>query len=202
VLEGSHGGTARAHGARRLLRCAAAIGLLAVLGALGAWAQDEGPGEYPHKATFLAQFPNFIEWPESAFAEPKSSFLICVFGNFSFGTSLAQATANGSFHGRKLEVRWMKRITDVRACQILFVSRSEAGRYGPVLGAARNAGILTVGETRDFLGAGGAICFSYDADILRFEVNLAATKEARLTISARLLALAKHVWERPEGARG
>lgn len=187
---------------RRVLARAAAVGMLVVLGVLGSAAQDEGPGEYPHKATFLAQFPNFIEWPDSAFAEPKSAFLICVFGNFSFGTSLAQATANGTFHGRKVEVRWVRKMPDVRACQILFVSRSELGRYGQVLGAARNAGILTVGETPHFLEAGGAISFSYDADILRFEVNLAATKEARLTISPRLLALAKRVWERPEDARG
>jgi hypothetical protein len=177
-------------------------GALAVVGALGGGAQYEEAGGYPHKATFLAQFPNFIEWPDSAFAGPKSSFLICVFGDFNFGTSLAQATAKSSFHGRKLEVRWVRKMPDVRACQILFVSQSEVGRYGQVLGAARNAGILTVGETPHFLEAGGAICFSYDADILRFEVNLAATKEAGLTISARLLALAKRVWERPEDARG
>lgn len=176
--------------------------MLGLLGAVGGAAQYEESGEYPHKATFLAQFPNFIEWPDSAFAQPKSPFLICVFGDFSFGTSLAKATSKGSIHGRKLEVRWVKKMPDVRACQILFVSRSEAGRYGQVLGVVRNTGVLTVGETPQFLGAGGAICFSYEADTLRFEVNMAATKEARLTISARLLALAKRVWERAEDARG
>src|SRR5271170_1412072 len=97
---------------RRVLACAVAVGMMAALGVSGVAAQYEESGEYRHKAMFLAQFPNFIEWPESAFAQPKSSFLICVFGDFSFGTSLAQATSNSSIHGRKLEVRWVKKIAD------------------------------------------------------------------------------------------
>jgi hypothetical protein len=186
---------------RRVLARAAAVGMLVALGVLGSAAQDEGPGEYPHKATFLAQFPDFIEWPDSAFAEPKSSFLICVFGNFSFGTSLAQATANGTFHGRKLEVRWVRKMPDVRACQILFVSRSELGRYGQVLGAAHNAGILTVGETPHFLEAGGAISFSFEKEALQFEVNLAAVSGAGLKVSSRLLSLARRVVNLPQVAK-
>jgi hypothetical protein len=173
-----------------------------MLGAVSIAAQSLGSAEYHSKATFLSQFPNFIEWPESAFATAKNPFLICVFGDFAFGTSLAEATRGETFHGRKLEVRWVRKITEVRVCQILFVSQSEAGRYAPVLAAAGKGQILTVGETPDFLEAGGAVGFSFEQEALRFEVNLAAASGAGLKMSSRLLALARRVVNLPEAAKG
>jgi len=176
------------------------MGLLAGAGLLQG--QSSRSTEYQNKAAFLSQFPNFIEWPDSVFAAAKSPFAICVFGDFSFGTSLAEATRSETFHGRKLEVRWVRKMPEVRACQILFVSRSESGRYAPLLGAVMNAQVLTVGETPDFLQAGGAVCFSLDKETLQFEVNLAAASGAGLKVSSRLLALARRVVNAPDGTKG
>jgi hypothetical protein len=165
-------------------------------------AQVMASTEYQDKAAFLSQFPNFIEWPDGAFPAPKSPFVICVFGDFSFGTSLAEATRTETFHGRKLEVRWARKIPELRACQILFVSRSETARYGQLLAAVVNQRVLTVGETSDFLKAGGAVCFSFEKDALQFEVNLTAASGAGLKMSSRLLALARRVVNVPEAAKG
>jgi hypothetical protein len=49
-------------------------------------AQGMASTEFQDQAAFLAQFPNFIEWPDDAFPAPKSPFVICVFGDFSFGS--------------------------------------------------------------------------------------------------------------------
>jgi len=165
-------------------------------------AQGMASTEFQDKAAFLSQFPNFIEWPDAAFPAPKSPFVICVFGDFSFGTSLAEATRKETFHGRKLEVRWVKKIPELAACQILFVSRSEAARYRQVLAAVVNQRVLTVGETSNFLKFGGAVYFSFDDDTLHFEVNLAAASGAGLKMSSRLLALARRVVNVPEAAKG
>jgi YfiR/HmsC-like len=173
-----------------------------ILSVVSIVAQSSAPTEYQNKAVFLSQFPNFIEWPDSAFSSVTSPFLICVFGDFKFGTSLAEATRSERFHGRKLEVRWLRKIPEVRACQILFVSRSEAARYGQVLAAVANTQILTVGETSDFLKAGGTVCFSFEKEALQFEVNLWAASGAGLKVSSRLLALAKRVVNLPEAAKG
>jgi len=180
----------------------ASICLCLVLRSESIAAQETASAEYQVKAEFLSQFPNFVEWPDSAFAAAKSPFAICVFGDFSFGTSLAGATRKETFHGRKLEVRWVRRTPDLRACQILFVSRSEAARYGQVLAAIANQQVLTVGETSDFLRAGGALCFSFEKDVLQFEVNLAAASGAGLKMNSRLLALAKRVVNFPEASKG
>jgi hypothetical protein len=165
-------------------------------------AQTAASTEYQNKAAFLAQFPNFVEWPIDASQTAQTSLQICVYGDFSFGTSLAESTRGTTVHGRKLEVRWVRKLPEIRTCQILFVSRSEHARYGQVLAAVANSGVLTVGETAGFLEAGGAICFSYDRELLQFEVNLAAAHDARLKMSAQLLGLAKRVMNPAEAAKG
>ena len=181
----------------------AALAGLLMLGMSGSIAaQAVASTEYQNKAAFLAQFPNFVEWPMDASQTAQSSFQICVYGTFDFGTALAEATRGTTVRGRKLEVRWVRKPPELRSCQILFVSHSEHARYGQVLAAIANSGVLTVGETTGFLEAGGAICFSYDRELLQFEVNLAAAHDARLKMSAQLLSLARRVMNSPEGAKG
>ena len=160
------------------------------------WPQDSQEiktAEYRAKATFLANFPYFVEWPGEAFSSVQAPLLICVDGEFSFGPMLAETTGSVSLHGRRIEVRWVRKEEELRTCHILFVSRSEAKRYGIVLARVRGASILTVGETPDFLANGGAVSFSLQQGALQFEVNLGAADEAHLKISSKMLALAKHV---------
>jgi uncharacterized protein DUF4154 len=164
-------------------------------------APEEHVDEYSAKATFLAAFPNFVEWPSDAFPSERAPLLLCVFGDFSFGTSLAERTRGTLIHGRRVEVRWARKEKDLRTCQILFVSRSEAKRYERVFKAVEGASVLTVGETPDFLPSGGAIDFLVAEDRLQFEVNVRAATDAHLRISANMLALARHVITRTESTK-
>jgi len=156
---------------------------------------------YQAKASFLAAFPRFVEWPPDAFSAEQSPLLLCVFGDFSFGASLAEATRGTSIRGRRLEVRWAHKEQDLRACHILFVSRSEGNRYGRIFKSIQGANVLTVGETPDFLASGGAIDFLIAEDRLQFEVNIGAASDAHLRISSNMLALARHVITRTEAAK-
>jgi hypothetical protein len=158
--------------------------------------------EYRTKATFLATFPSFIDWPEDAFPAGTSPFLVCVVGDFQFGTSLAEFTRSSFPHGRRVEVRWVHKDSELRECHILFVSRSEAKRYAKVLQLVQGADVLTVGETSDFLSAGGALSFAFQNESLQFEVNLPAARDAHLRVSSKLLALARRVVGRPETTKG
>lgn len=164
-------------------------------------ADDAKASEYRAKASFLAAFPNFIEWPESVFPSQQTPLLLCVFGDFSFGTSLAEMTRASSIRGRRVEVRWARKDQELRACQILFVSHSESKRYEKIFKAIEGASVLTVGETPDFLSSGGAIDFLVEEDKLQFEVSMVAAQEAHLHISSNMLALARHVITRQEAAK-
>jgi hypothetical protein len=163
-------------------------------------AQDPRTAEYRSKANYLTTFPSFVDWPDAAFPSPQARFLICVRGDYPFGTTLAVLARDASPHGRSIEVRWVHKDQDLRSCQIVFVSRSESKRYATLLQALNGAGVLTVGETGDFLAAGGAISFSLTGDSLRFEVNLIAAENAHLKISSRLLTLAWRVLKQGGGS--
>jgi len=149
--------------------------------------------EYPAKANYLANFSSFVEWPQEALASEKAPFLICVFGDFPFGTSLAEITRGTTVHDRPVEIRWIRKPQELSSCQILFVSRSERKRYKQALDVVRGRTVLTVGETPEFLGAGGILSFSSQQGAVQFDVNLEAANKAHLKISSRLLALARRV---------
>ena len=116
-------------------------------------------------------------------------------------TFLAQLARSSSAHGRREEVRWIHKDEELRNCQIAFISRSETKRYTKLLQTVEGTGVLTVGETPDFLAAGGIISFTFENEALQFEVNLLAADHARVKISSRLLALARRIVHRTEGAK-
>jgi hypothetical protein len=178
----------------------AAVCLLAGV-ALPLAAQESSVAEYRSKAKILATFPSFIDWPESSFPTTDSPFLMCVRGDFSFGTSLAERARGASPQGRRVDVKWVHKDQELRSCHVLFVSRSESKNYAKLLQAVEGAGVLTVGETPDFLAAGGIISFAVEREALQFEVNLVAADKARLKISSRLLGLARRVVNRNAGGK-
>ena len=130
--------------------------------ALPLCAQESTAAEYRNKANFLATFPSFVDWPDAVFSSEQSPLVICVRGDFSFGTFLAQLARNSSAHGRREEIRWVHKDQELRNCQIAFISRSEANRYAKLLQTVEGTGVLTVGETPDFLAAGGIIGFTVE----------------------------------------
>jgi hypothetical protein len=157
--------------------------------------------EYQAKANFLSKFPIFIEWPENALPLGPAPFLICVFGDFPFGTLLAEKTRGTTAHERRVESRWVHHEQELRSCQILFVSRSDQKRYSQVLEAVRGLSVLTVGETTEFLDAGGIVSFVMLQDTLQFDVNLGEANRVHLRISSQMLALARRVVNKMEAAK-
>ena len=81
----------------------------------------------------------------------------------------------------------------MRDCQILFLGKAQGKRIPMLVAGLRNAPVLTVGETEDFLGAGGMVCFLLKENKIRFAVNLDAAEAAGLKIGSRLLVLAQSV---------
>ena len=98
-----------------LLRVGTALSL--PLPPLSLPAQFPTASEYRAKANYLANFPSFVEWPQEALASEKAPFLICVFGDFPFGTSLAKITRGRSVHDRRVEIRWIRKPQQLPSCR-------------------------------------------------------------------------------------
>jgi len=180
---------------RTALVWAAALSLLLTPGN----AQQDELSEYQLKAAFIYNFAKFVEWPADAFPEGGAPLRICVLGENPFGNELLQTVNGKKVNGHPLVVVPVLESHQARGCHVLFLSRAERKRIPQTLEALRNSSTLTVGESDDFMRAGGVINFVLEGGKVRFEVSLRASEQARLKISSKLLSLARTVWAFPEG---
>ena len=149
--------------------------------------------EYLIKAGFIYNFANLMQWPANTFSNPDSPIVIGVLGTDTSGGILDEVLAGKRVNGRPFAVKHLKRGVDLKGCNIVFVSASETAHLDEILHLLRNLPILTIGETPSFAQRGGIINFIVVDDKIRFEVNVEAAKQADISISSRLLALAKIV---------
>jgi hypothetical protein len=151
------------------------------------------PAEYQVKALFLFNFTRFVEWPKSAFPEPRSPLIIGVLGKDPFGSNLDDVVRGEAKDGRPLLVRRFRRVEEVGDCHILFVSTSEADRLPQTFEALKGRSILTVSDDADFARRGGMIHLMNNQNHIQLRINLAAAEAAGLTLSSNLLRPAEVV---------
>jgi len=169
-----------------------------ILPSLGfdAQAQDSsGSSEYLIKAGFIYNFANLVQWPANAFSQPDSPIVIGILGEDPFGTILDRVLAGKRVNGRAFLVKRLKSVLDLKECHIVFVSSSELTHLAEAIHSVKGMPILTIGEIPGFARRGGVINLVLEDNKVHFEVNVEAAKEADLTISSRLLALARIVQE-------
>jgi hypothetical protein len=143
--------------------------------------------EYKVKAAFLLNFTKFIEWPASQDTDAGAPFTICVLGENPFGPVLDQIIEGETVNGHKLAVRRIGP-SEVKSCKVVYVARNEKN-----LPKIIEPVVLTVGEGDEFLRDGGVISFVIDNRRVRFDVNRAAAARAGLTLSSKLLNVARSV---------
>jgi len=180
----------RGNRARAYLLCLAFV--LAAAPGPPALAEQSRAEEYKVKAAFLYNFAKFVEWPDLAFPDAAAPFVIAVLGDDPFGDAL-DLLKGKTVQGRPIVVRRAASLADLGRVNILFVASSERSRLGSVLPAAEAMHALTVGDAQGFRSQGGTIQLVRDGDKIGFEVNLDASRRAELTISSKLLTLAKAV---------
>jgi len=179
-------------------RCAPSSRLCCVL--LAAWvglsavtALAQNPAdalEYQKKAEFISSFTRFVDWPARKFAQPDSPFVIGVYGTDSITTLLQEAIQDRQIKGRPAIIKHLLNKEELRACHVLFISRSERDRLGPILGEVRRENVLTVGECDNFLGKGGVINFVTVGGQVHFQISTDAANREKLTVSSKLLQIA------------
>ena len=178
----------------RQARRGAALVILALLGPLAIWPSSSpaSTGEYAAKAAFLFYFAKFVTWPADS-AHRNDPVVFGIFGSDPFGKVFDETLSAQTLGGRKIEVRRIARLEDVKDCRVLFVSSSEEARLPLILDALRSSPTLTVAEMEGFTARGGMIGFVNQRNKIRFLVNLKAGQGAQLKISSQLLELAAGV---------
>lgn len=148
------------------------------------------------KATYLLNFAKLVEWPSSAFSSSKAPLVLGVVGRGSTGDEVARAFSGASANGHPIEVRRVSASDSgaLQDCHVLFVLESE--NSDGVIGAVRGRPVLVVGESENFAGRGGALGFVKVDGTLKFDANPKAASRNGVTVSSKLLRVARVVVER------
>ena len=148
------------------------------------------PLENEVKAVFLYNFAKYVDWP-SAPQGSSARIRLCVPANPAFLTILREAVREESVNGRPLTAMGLDGLDSARECDILYVGKAGTPDAAAWLTAVRGRQTLTVGDGR--LVDGLVIAFVRDQDRLRFDIDRAAAGKRQLSISSRLLGLARRV---------
>lgn len=145
------------------------------------------------KAAFVYNFVRFVEWPSSAFASESMPLNVGVFGNDAFVKTLEASLRDKKAHGRSFVVKKLTSASDATMSQIVIITKDEARKTSQITDAVRKSPILTIGETEEVLQNGIIYLFKDDKSAqLRFDINVAMAEESKLTISSRILQLARN----------
>ncbi|HXI82642.1 MAG TPA: YfiR family protein [Verrucomicrobiae bacterium] len=145
--------------------------------------------EYDLKAAFLFNFTHFVEWPPEAFTDNDAPIVIGILGDDPFGPVLDRIIEGETIRNRKLVIKRSRRIQDLKACHVLFISKSEKGRIGQILTSLDGTSVFTIGEVEGFARRGGITNLFLQGNKVRFEINVEAAKRKGLKVNAQLLAL-------------
>jgi hypothetical protein len=146
--------------------------------------------ELQKKAEYINSFTRFVDWPARKFADPNAPFVIGIYGTDNISAALQGSIQDRQIKGRPTLIKHLLNKQELRACHVLFISRSETDRLGPILGEVRREGVLTVGECDNFLGKGGVINFVSVGGQVRFQINPDSAAREKLIFSSKLLQLA------------
>lgn len=158
-------------------------------------ASAQTASEYQVKAAYLYNFAKFVEWPARNYTSPTSPIALCVLDDPSFVSELNRIVKGKVVANHPVSVVPVHTPEQSRNCHILFINSLHDGQARHIIEILRDTSVLTVGETRRFVEDGGIITFVLQDDRIQFQVNHKAAKQAGLSISSRLLAVAKVVLE-------
>ena len=170
--------------------------------------------EYRLKAAFMFQFVNFVDgWKfqqETGEGQGNSekTILLGIIGEDPFKDAF-KPLMDKTVKDRKITIKHFKglsklkrqdkeviihpEIENIKKCDLIFVCSSEQQYIDEILGPLRNESILTVADTQNFLEQGGVINFIVEKSKVRFEINIAGAKRAKMTIRSKLLRLATQI---------
>ena len=178
-----------------------------------AWADSTKSKEQQIKAAFLYNFIKFVDWPEEKMADSNEPIIIGIIGSKDF-VKAVEPLIRKKIKNRNISIKyfedyeklkrtqddddrqWNQKMESLKTCHVLMFCICDSVRIkdlSQIIKALKGSPVLTVGETAGFLEFGGIINFLMEDKKVRFEINVTAAKKNKLTISSKLLRLAKRV---------
>jgi len=177
-----------------MLRLSALLLVLLMAGGQARAQLPAGAGEAELKAAILFNFAMFTEWPTDTL--PASAPLrLCVFQDNGLLPALASLQEK-QVNGHRVTIRTLAAqpaAAQLATCHLLVLDAQDRDRWALLKHDLATSSVLTVADDR-IIGANGAmISFGIDNRRVGFDVDMAPVRQARLSLSSKLLRLARSV---------
>lgn len=164
------------------------------------------------KSAYLLNFVRFTRWPDAAFEDKDAPLVIAMIGQDVLRPVLERTVA-GKRHGERAVVvrrfslprrdrfdsaeayhRAVKALRErLAACHLVYFPEDRMKEAKPYLKAMRSEPILWVGGGRRFAERGAMLALGIDRGRIVFYANTATIQRSALTVSSKLLRLARVV---------
>lgn len=144
------------------------------------------------KAAFLLKFTNFIQWPAGTAGDDRP-LVIGVLDAEDVAAYLDRLSEDRPPGARPITVRRVE-AEEADEVQLLYIDPGLGARTPSLLQQLAGRPIVTVTATRDS-NATGIINFVTENRRVHFDIDLTAARRAGVKISARLLRVARTVYE-------
>ena len=141
------------------------------------------------KAAFVFNFAVFTEWPQEVLPA-GAAIQVCANSANPLFAALSQLN-DKLVNGHHLTVR--AATASLRTCHVLVLGSHDRERWNQLKRELAGATVLTVSDDRGISADGAIIGMSMENLRVGFGVDMAAARAAHLTLSSKLLRLARSV---------
>lgn len=134
---------------------------------------------------------SFVEWPPAW--QDRAELRLCIVGEGPDRNVLADLVERKVRQQRLVVVRFGRDFSELHRCQAVFVPGDSGHLLPSIAAGTRGAPVLVVAESEQLLQRGATVTLSFVAGKVVLDINAAAARAANLTISSKLLRLARTV---------
>lgn len=145
--------------------------------------------EYFIKASLMGKIAQYTEWNSDNNSE---FFEIAILGKSPFNGELEKLASSTMIKNKPVKISYIRDYIDARACQILFICKSEEKNLGKIVLYFEDKNTMLVSDTPEFSEKGIHFNFYLDPDkTIHFEIDLNALKKSGLKPDLQLLTIGK-----------
>ena len=172
----------------RSFLCACCILLISFSFITKLFAQVREPTEFELKVALLYNFALFTEWPIVS----GNTLNLCLYGQDPYGNAI-QVLTKKYVQNRQLHIDYVRQLTDIDNCHILYIYSSELSQIESLIKQINSKPILTIIDVPGNNNHIGIINLAMEKQKIRFDIDLRAAHRAGLSLSSKLLRLARKV---------
>ena len=140
------------------------------------------------RSAFLFQLSQFVVWPTASFGGPLR---LCVLGHDAVAETLGPVVRGKKIEGREITVSKLADSTELSECDVAFLGLRTQRQLSALFAGWKYPPVLLVGEGSQFVESGGMVALEIASGRVSFTVNLAATRQAGLSLRSQLLRFAR-----------